>query len=116
MRFEGYVSALILTTALTGCRWGELVGLTRRHLDLLHGTMTIAEAPVETGGGLSTGPPKTDAGRRTVALPPPLLPVLEEHLACFARPGIDGLVFCGPTGATLRAWKLFDQVEPHTDP
>ena len=99
---EPRYSALILTAALTGCRWGELVGLTRRHLDLLHGTMTIAEVLVETGAGLSSGPPKTDAGRRTVALPPPLLPVLEEHLAWFAQPGVDGLVFCGPKGAMLR--------------
>ena len=89
-------SALVLTAALTGCRWGELVGLTRRHLDLLHGTMTVDEVLVETATGLSTGPPKSDAGRRTVALPPPLVPVLHEHLARFAQPGIDGLVFCGP--------------------
>ena len=94
--------ALVLTAALTGCRWGELVGLTRRNLDLLHGTMTVAEVLVETGQGVSVGPPKTDASRRTVALPPPLVPVLEEHLATFAAPGPDGLVFCGPKGGTMR--------------
>lgn len=99
---EPRYSALVLTAALTGCRWGELVGLTRRHLDLLHGTMTVAEALVEAAAGLSIGPPKSDAGRRTVALPPPLLPVLEGHLASFAQTGVNGLVFCGPKGAVLR--------------
>jgi integrase len=99
---EPRYSALVLTAAMTGCRWGELVGLTRRHLDLLHGTMTVAEALVEAAAGLSIGPPKSEAGRRTVALPPPLVPVLEEHLARFAQPGVDGLVFCGAKGARLR--------------
>ena len=87
---------------MTAGRWGELVGLTRRHLDCCTGTMTVVEVLVETATRLSTGPPKSDAGRRTVALPPPLVPVLEEHLARFAQPGIDGLVFCGPKGAMLR--------------
>jgi integrase len=64
--------------------------------------MTVAEALVEAAAGLSIGPPKSEAGRRTVALPPPLLPVLEAHLGTFAQPGIDGLVFCGPKGAMLR--------------
>ena len=94
--------ALVLTAALTGCRWGELVGLRRRHLDLLHGTITVAEVLVEGRDGLSVGPPKTDAGRRTVALPPPLLPELEEHLANFSAPGPDGLVFCGQKGGMMR--------------
>jgi len=94
--------ALVLTAALSGCRWGELAGLTRRHLDLLHGTLTVAETLVEGGSGLSIGPPKTDAARRTVALPPPLVPILEEHLAKFSAPGRDGLVFCGPKGGMMR--------------
>lgn len=94
--------ALVLTAALSGCRWGELAGLTRRHLDLLHGTLTVAETLVEGGSGLSIGPPKTDAGLRTVALPPPLIPILEEHLAQFSAPGRDGLVFCGPKGGMMR--------------
>lgn len=70
---EPRYSALVLTAALTGCRWGELVGLTRRHLDLLHGTMTVAEALVEAAAGLSIGPPKSEAGaayRRAAAAPP----------------------------------------------
>lgn len=94
--------ALVLTAALTGCRWGELAGLRRRHIDLLHGTLSVAQVLVEGGDGLSIGPPKTDAGRRTIALPPPLLPALEAHLAEFSAPGPDGLVFRGPKGGMLR--------------
>jgi hypothetical protein len=41
---------------------------------------------------LAFGPPKPDAGRRTVSFPELIVPVLREHLASFARPGDDGLV------------------------
>jgi len=41
-----------------GCAALELPGLTRRHVDLLHGTLTVAETLVEGGSGLSIGPPK----------------------------------------------------------
>lgn len=99
---EPRLSALVLTAALTGCRWGELAGLRRRHLDLLHGTLTVVTVLVESGKGLSAGPPKTDAGRRTVALPPPLIPLLADHVGKFAAPGPHGLVFCGARGGMLR--------------
>jgi integrase len=48
------------------------------------------------------GPPKSDAGRRTVGFPELIVPVLREHLGSFARPGDDGLVFAGSAGALLR--------------
>lgn len=98
---EPRYSALVLTAALTGCRWGELVGPTRRHLDLLHGTMTVAEVLVESAAGLSAGlrNRRRPSYRR---LPSPLLPVLEEHLSRFAAPGVDGLVFVGPKGGMTR--------------
>jgi len=51
---------------------------------------------------LIPGPPKSAAGRRTVQLPPLVIPSLREHLARSALPGADGLVFTGPHGALLR--------------
>lgn len=32
---------LVITTAWTGCRWGEVAGLQRDHVDLDHGVITI---------------------------------------------------------------------------
>ncbi len=91
-----------LTAAFTGLRWGELAGLQRRRVDLLHGVLRVEHVLVESEGGLSVGPPKTEAGRRSVAIPPPLVPVLENHMSGCSAPGPDGLVFCGPLGAALR--------------
>jgi hypothetical protein len=51
---------------------------------------------------LEFGPPKSQAGKPTVGFPELIVPVLRWHLACFAEPGDDGLVFTGPAGALLR--------------
>jgi integrase len=61
--------ALVLVAAFGGLRWGELVGLRRKRIDLEAGTVTVAEQLVEVNGAFSIGSPKSAAGRRTVTLP-----------------------------------------------
>ena len=94
--------ALVLVAAYGGLRWGELVGLRVRRVDLLHGRVTVAEQVAEVNGRLIPGPPKTEAGRRTVTLPAVAAVALAEHLAEFAEPGPEGLVFPAPEGGYLR--------------
>ncbi len=95
--------ALVLVAAFTGLRRGELFGLTRRRVDLLHKTVTVAEQRQQLRDGtVIVGPPKTDAGRRTISLPDPLVDEIEAHLACFAQPGPDDVVFTGDKGGPLR--------------
>ena len=53
-------------------------------------------------GSLVTGPPKSEAGKRIVTLPPFLLPELVTHLEQFTAPGDDSLVFVGPKNGPLR--------------
>lgn len=100
---EARFRALVLTGAFTGLRRGELFGLTRRRVDLLHRTITVAEQRQQLrDGSLVVGPPKTAAGVRTVALPGPLVPELETHLATYCRANADALVFTGEKGGPLR--------------
>jgi integrase len=74
--------AFILTATWSSARWGELVALTRDRLDLLHGTMRIDKQLVELRNGrLEPDSPKSEAGVRTIHLPPHLVPELEYHLA-----------------------------------
>jgi integrase len=61
--------ALVLVGAYGGLRIGELAGLRRSRVDLLRGTVEVAEIVTEVGGRLHMGPPKTRASRRTVGLP-----------------------------------------------
>ncbi len=100
---EPHYRALVLTAAYAGCRWGELVGLRRKNLDLERGTLSVVEQVVELRGGqLLTREPKSTSGRRVVHLPAGLVDELEVHLARFVAPGPDALVFTSGTGGPLR--------------
>jgi integrase len=95
--------ALVLLATFASLRWGELCALRRRDIDLTARTIRVERSLTElTNGALEFGPPKTDAGKRTIGFPELIAPVVRWHLACFAQPGEDGLVFTGSTGAPLR--------------
>ena len=94
---------LILTAAFTGLRRGELFALTRARIDLLHSQITVFEQRQQlSNGSILISDPKTDAGRRTISIPPPLVPELEAHLEAFAGPGPNGYLFRGVKGGPLR--------------
>lgn len=95
--------ALVLIAAFTGLRRGELFGLTRSRLNLLHRTVKVSEQRQQLRDGtLIVGPPKTDAGRRTVALPGPLIPEIVVYLNTYSLASPDALVFTGEEGGPLR--------------
>lgn len=95
--------ALVLTAAFAGLRFGELAGLTRDGVDLAAGTITVRHALVQRDdGSLDLGPPKSDAGRRTFAVPAVLMPELTDHLNRYVAQHADALVFVGAKGARLR--------------
>jgi integrase len=102
--------SLVLLAGFCGLRLGELLGLERRHVNLLHGTLTIDQQEQQLRDGrLLVGPPKTEAGMRTLALPPPLIPELEQQLSYWALPGRDGRLFPGERGGPLRrhVWQKY---------
>ena len=93
--------AAVLLAAWCGLRRGEVLGLRRPDIDLRAGTVTVRHNRVE----LLESPvafdtdPKTDAGMRTVVIPPHVLPVLAEHMATWAG---EDRVFIGRDGAPMR--------------
>jgi len=91
---------LVLVGAYGGLRIGELAGLRRGRVDLLRGTVTVAEIVTEVEGKLFFGLPKTRAGRRTVGLPRFVARELEAHLADAGDPSDH--VFTAPNGGPLR--------------
>ncbi|MBA3287970.1 MAG: site-specific integrase [Acidimicrobiia bacterium] len=94
--------ALVLTASFVGLRWGELVGLRRRDVDLAERIVHVARQLVEVDGVLVDGPPKTAAGVRSVAIPLMLVGELEHHFEQFVGVDLDALVFVGAKGAVLR--------------
>jgi integrase len=67
-------------------RLGEVLGLERRDVDMMHRRIHIERTSYELGGRLQLGPPKTEAGRRIISIPPHILPSLERHLRAFVGP------------------------------
>ena len=98
---------LVLLGGFVGLRTGELLGLQRHDIDPLHGTLTVERQAQEiTGRGRVLTPPKTDAGRRTVALPSFVLRALEDHLRDHVGAAPDSPVFTRPSGLPLRRQDL----------
>ncbi len=97
---DGQYRALVLVAAYGGLRIGELAGLRRERVDLLHGTIEVVEIVTEVRGVLHIGPPKTRASRRRVSLPRTVLAALEEHLQ--ARRAPSEFVFPAPAGGPMR--------------
>jgi integrase len=94
--------SLIDMAAWCGLRFGELAALRKSRIDLDTETVMVAESvSVLAGGVRHVGPPKSDAGRRAVAIPPHIVPALQDHLEHFSEGGPDGLVFVGPKGGAL---------------
>lgn len=93
--------AAVLLGAWCGLRRGEIIALTPQDVDLEAGTVTVRTNRVEL---LATreafdAPPKTDAGKRTVNIPPHVLPILAAHMAEWSGPD---RVFIGRDGKPMR--------------
>lgn len=109
--------AFVLLGAFAGLRRGEIFGLTRANIDLEHGTVSVVEQRQQGAHGeMLVGPPKTDAGRRTVTLPPSIVPDLIGHLGRWVEAAPESLLFVGEKGAPLRphVWqKHWDLARAH---
>ncbi|WP_449062397.1 tyrosine-type recombinase/integrase [Planomonospora algeriensis] len=95
--------ALVLLATFGSLRWGELAALQRRHLDLEARTVKVMGSTTELkDGSVTIGPPKSAAGRRTVALPEIVISELRAHLDRYTDDHDGAFVFLGAKGAMLR--------------
>src|SRR6266511_1709018 len=118
--------ALVRVAALTGMRWGELAALRWEDMRLDHplddgavsgpGRLRVVRAfsdPGRSGNGRFKGP-KTQAGRRTIALDTETCETLRQHHDEF-RDEETGLVFTTPGGAR-QGWDAGrQQLPPRVD-
>jgi integrase len=95
--------ALVIVAAFSGLRWGELAALRRGDVDLVAGTVRVPRKLAKLRKGLEFGPPKSEAGRRTVALPAAAVTALRPHMLAYVSPEAGALVFTGEKGAMLRS-------------
>jgi integrase len=110
--------ALFHLVALRGLRRGEAAGLRWSDLDLEAATLTVSGQLQQLGGRLAAAPPKSDAGRRVIALDKSTVVALREHRArqlvdrdaAGARWAETGYVFATVTGKPVgpdRLTRLF---------
>jgi integrase len=97
---------LVRFAAATGLRPSELCGLRVGRLNLVKGTVEVAEALTVIAGRTEVGPTKSYA-RRTVGLPRSICDELAAFLAARAeergtRPQPEDFVFTAPMGGPLR--------------
>ncbi len=102
-----HLKVAVLLAAWCQLRRGELLGLRRRDVDLLRGTLTVelTRGPRLGGAEIIKGP-KTEAGRRTMAIPETVLPDLERHLDTYVGSGPDAPLLVGEMGRALLAKSL----------
>ncbi len=87
-------------------RRGEVLGLQRGDINLLHRRLSVRRTWALRADGMAVlGPPKTEAGRRTIAIPGNLIPEVEDHLIRSTAPEPDAWLFPGTAG---------DPVSPRT--
>lgn len=90
--------------ALLGLRWGECAGLRVGRIDFLNRRLAVVEQATRVAHGrIVFGPPKSDAGRRTLSLPSALVDILARHLAARGLGAADreDLVFVSPRGEVI---------------
>ncbi len=102
---EPRYKVLIYTAAYTGLRSGDLGGLRRRDVDLLHGSLTVERALKEVSGVLEFGPTKTGRVRR-VGVPKFLVEMLTDHIDSLDG-GPEALVFRSPNGGPRRHHNMY---------
>ncbi len=104
---QRYRLAVLLAT-FAGLRLGELLALTWERIDLHAGTISVVEQLHERAdGSYDLGPPKSDAGRRTIAVPAFVIAELAVYLEVQAEGVQEGRLFRGANGGPLRRAVLF---------
>jgi integrase len=110
------LAPMVLLASWCALRFGETVELRRGDVDLGAEVIHIRRAAVRVKQHVDeespkyayqVGSPKSDASIRDVAIPPHLLPVLEQHLAKHVGATRDSLVFPAANGNHLRPATLY---------
>jgi integrase len=93
---------MVLLASWCALRFGETIELRRGDIDLSGETIRIRRAAVRVGGQFRIGTPKSEASIRDVAIPPHLIPVIEDHLAKHVGTERDSLLFPNDSGEHLQ--------------
>ncbi len=98
------IRVAVLLAAWCQLRRAELLGLRRRDVDMLRARITIANTrTISMSGAVVEKAPKSEAGRRTVAIPANILPAMKHHLDTYVGANPDALLI-SETSRALGHW------------
>jgi integrase len=93
---------MVLLASWCALRFGELVELQRGDIDVVEHVIHIRRAAVRVEKGWKVGDPKSEAGKRDVAIPPHIVPAVTDHLAKHVGNARDALLFPTKNGRHLQ--------------
>ena len=96
------LQAMVLLGSWTSLRYGELVELRRKDIDLEDNVVMVRRAAVRVDGGWVEGTPKSSAGIRDVAIPSNIVPALTAHMENHVGKSPNSLLFAPRTGKHLQ--------------
>jgi integrase len=109
-QLEDPCRVVVLVAVSTGLRIGEILGLRWKRIDLLRGTMEVAE----TFSDGEFGPPKTRSSRRTIPISTSLVEVFKRLRPLGCEP--ETLVFATSKGTPLNSKNLYNrELAPASD-
>ena len=84
-------------------RRAEVLGLQRGDIDLLHSELRVVRTVTSPykSRGVVIGPPKTDAGARTLAIGGNVIPLVVDHLERHVGPDSGAWVFATESGGPI---------------
>ncbi|WP_341579008.1 site-specific integrase [Microbacterium schleiferi] len=102
--------AAVILAAWAGVRYGELTELRRRDLEKTGDVyvVNVSRAVTQvTGQGFIVGTTKSEAGVRTIVLPPHVSPTIDAHIRDHVNPFAESLLFPAADGHTHLAQSAF---------
>jgi integrase len=107
--------AAVIIAAWAGCRYGELTALRRKDVVIVRDGRTVENIVINItravsrvpGKGFVVGSTKSEAGVRSVALPPHVFPYVLEHLKEHTGDSPDALLFPAADGTDFLAPSAF---------
>jgi integrase len=109
------LEAFYMASIMLGLRLGEARGLQWGDIDFEDRILNVRQQLVTVGGVTTFGPPKSDAGERSIPIPAPLVDALKRHQARQLEERLVAggrwqdswqLVFCSRTGSPLAEGQL----------
>jgi integrase len=107
--------AAVIIAAWAGCRWGEMTELRRKDILITRNGKTVEQVIVKveravtqtTGEGFLVGKTKSEAGVRSIVLPPHVHALVVDHLATYVNDFPNALLFPAADGTSHLAQSTF---------